>query len=342
MRFPEPAAARKSHPTKNGTRHSFRPHNPNKGGSKTTISIMERIKRKTATALSQFGKALAVKIVFVGLLIAPLGNLTAHEDAANDNHIHITLADGTVVSACWYEFPLPDDYQPWERPSNILDSANWQIVGGDEVWGYMPCNELSIWQDYHDDLERAKLKEEKCKAQSAGQMADEKWQRWDSYDDCIRDVHIAVAVCIISEAATRCPNWWNKSLEAEIDNYGRDAFNALSLAQQRPLTKKWADKTLKALKNLKPLCAASLIWMQVDCWDDLWNDLRQAEELHDERVNACEAKRLRDENRARRRRDRAVQRAEEQARRERAIRNANPNDKNGDGIPDNLYREITE
>lgn len=182
LRFPEPTAARKDNPAKNESQHSFRPSNLNKGGSKTTISIMEHIKRKTASALSQFGKALAVKMVFAGLLLlAPFGNLMAHEDAANDNHSHITLADGTVVSACWYEFPLPDDYQPWERPSNIPDSANWQIVGGDEVWGYMPCNELSIGEDYHDDLERTKLEEEKCKAQSAGQMADEKWDAWDDY-----------------------------------------------------------------------------------------------------------------------------------------------------------------
>lgn len=168
LRFPGPTAARKSNPAKNRVQHSLHPPNPNKDVSSTTISIMERIKPETATALSQFGKALAMKMVFVGLLLlAPLGNLKAHEDAANDNHNHITLADGTVVSACWYEFPLPDDYQPWERPSNIPDSANWQIVGGDEVWGYRPCNELSIWQDYHDDWERVKLEEEKCKAQSA-------------------------------------------------------------------------------------------------------------------------------------------------------------------------------
>lgn len=51
-------------------------------------------------------------MVFVGLFLAPFGNLTAHEDAVNDNHSHSDLADGTVVSACWYEFPLPDDYQP--------------------------------------------------------------------------------------------------------------------------------------------------------------------------------------------------------------------------------------
>lgn len=92
LRFPEPTASRKSHPAKNGPQHSFRPPTPNKGGSKTTISIMERIKRKTSPALSQFGKALAVKMVFVGLFLAPFGNLTAHEDAANDNHSHITLA----------------------------------------------------------------------------------------------------------------------------------------------------------------------------------------------------------------------------------------------------------
>lgn len=40
--------------------------------------------------------------------------------------------------------------------------------------------------------------------------------------------------------------------------------------------------------------------MQVDCWDDLWNDLRQAEERHDERVNDCEVKRRRNRNQARR------------------------------------------
>ena len=231
LRFPEPTASRKSHPAKNGPQHSLRSPALYKGVSTTTISIMEHIKRKTATALSQFGKTLAVKMVFVGLFLAPFGNLTAHENAANDNHSHITLADGTVVSACWYEFPLPDDYQPWERPSNIPDSADWQIVGGDEVWGYMPCNELSIGEDYHNDLEGAKLEEEKCKAQSAGQMADEKWDAWDDYDGCIRQIHIEVAICIVTETALRWGAHWKQRLKEHKAVYGEASFNVLSLAQ---------------------------------------------------------------------------------------------------------------
>lgn len=49
---------------------------------------------------------------------------------------------------------------------------------------------------------------------------------------------------------------------------------------------------------------------QIVCWTDLWGELEEAEDSHDERVNAREAKRRRDENRAGRRRDRAIQRTE--------------------------------
>ena len=69
----------------------------------------------------------------------------------------------------------------------------------------MPCNELSIGEDYHNDLERAKLEEE-GKAQSAGQIADEKWDAWDDYDGCIHQIHIEVAICVVIETALRwCP-----------------------------------------------------------------------------------------------------------------------------------------
>ena len=70
------------------------------------------------------------------------------------------------------------------------------------MWGYMPCNKLSIGEVYHDDLERAKLEEE-GKAQSAGQMANEKWDAWNDYDGCVCQIHIEVAICVVTETALR-------------------------------------------------------------------------------------------------------------------------------------------
>ena len=134
LRFLESAEALKGNSAKNGSQHSFRPPNPNKSGSKTAISINGAHKTKNNHSAFLIRKISSCQNGFCRIAAAcSIGNLTAHEDATNDNHSHITLANGTVVSACWHEFPLPDDYQPWERLSNIPDSANWQIVGGNEV-----------------------------------------------------------------------------------------------------------------------------------------------------------------------------------------------------------------
>ena len=62
-------------------------------------------------------------------------------------------------------------------------------------------------------------------------MDDEKWDAWDDYDGCIRQIHIEVAICIVTETALRWGTHWKQRLKEHKAVYGEASFNALSLAQ---------------------------------------------------------------------------------------------------------------
>lgn len=58
---------------------------------------------------------------------------------------------------------------------------------------------MMIWSELN-------WKKKRAKHNQAGQMADEKWDAWDDYDGCIRQIHIEVAICVVTETTLRwCP-----------------------------------------------------------------------------------------------------------------------------------------
>ncbi len=139
---------------------------------------MQKSVRATANTSRLAGKAAVIGMALAGLLIAPFGNLRAHDDPEHENHNHATLADGTIISTCWYQM----DYSPGKNqhnfdittmlPESVLAIGGWQIVWGNQVWGYIPCDGSPAWEKYDDKLKRINLQYLQCLARAEGAHAD--------------------------------------------------------------------------------------------------------------------------------------------------------------------------
>ncbi|MCS1409583.1 MAG: hypothetical protein M2R45_02767 [Verrucomicrobia subdivision 3 bacterium] len=140
-------------------------------------------------------------------------------------------------------------------------------------------------------------------------MSKDKWDAWDDYDGCIRNIHIEVAICVGAEVAVRWVPWWRNAYYSEVAAYGQSNFNALSKTAKNKLLDKGRDKAKKALKKyVRPLCSIDVIKNQAICWVFLNGELNEAEDHHDERGGFCEGDRSCEESAAVSRIDDAIDR----------------------------------